>query len=658
MTEPERSPSWIRLDIQGLRALAILLVVTFHAGLPVPGGFVGVDVFFVISGYVITELILRRQATSQGFTLRGFYAARMRRLLPALGLMTTVTVIAAILLESPFGPQRTTALTGIGASFFAANFVIYGTTGGYFDAPAELNPLLHTWSLSVEEQFYFVLPSILVLIGWLALRRRVNARAAGLAALILIALSSFAASLALSLGWWTPEVLANPVNWAFYSSVTRAWEFCAGGILAFAFRPGTRAPRPAIAGVVSAVGVIAIITAALVITPDVAFPGFAALLPVAGTAAIIAAGCWSRNSPVNRALSIPLFTWIGAVSYSWYLWHWPIIVFTGQVTTGNEIALLLAGAFSLLPAWLAYRFVENPIRRSTRIRGRRAVAVVVLAIGIPALASYGLLEGAQRTWGSSAIEAMAEQIQPVPVSFTRGCDNGVPLGQQQGLDCTWHVKARSTPVFLVGDSQAAQFAEAFIESTALLERPLTIATAGSCPFITTRLEEEPLQSPECGKFVDSSVAWLTEQAPATVVIGMSGNYVTPEFAADIESRLVRTIEELTSAGHRVSLLQAVPQFLEWDPYACTVLDALNGTQGCGVSVARAEMDTRQAEALEAFASAARATGATLVDVRPNLCPDGQCATNSGDMWRYRDMFHISVGESQRLANVVLPGLLE
>ena len=145
----------MRLDIQGLRAIAVLLVVTYHSGIPLPGGFTGVDVFFVISGFVITELILRKRAT-HSFTFRDFYARRMRRLLPALALVVTLTLIAAIFLESPFGPQRTTALTGIGASFFIANFVIYSNTGGYFDAPAELNPLLHTWSLSVEEQFYFV----------------------------------------------------------------------------------------------------------------------------------------------------------------------------------------------------------------------------------------------------------------------------------------------------------------------------------------------------------------------------------------------------------------------------------------------------------------------------------------------------------------------
>jgi peptidoglycan/LPS O-acetylase OafA/YrhL len=652
-----RDSSWLRLDVQGLRAIAILLVVTFHAGLPIPGGFTGVDVFFVISGYVITGLILRRQSAPGGFRLRSFYAARMRRLLPALGLMTTVTVVAAVFLESPFGPQRTTALTGLGASFFAANFVIYENTGGYFDAPAELNPLLHTWSLSVEEQFYFVLPSVMVLIGWLALRRRFPARSAALVALAAIALISFLAAMTMSMGWWAPQELTNPASWAFYSSATRAWEFCVGGIVALALPPGERRPRPTLTNALGVLGVAAIICGALLIGPETPFPGFAALLPVLGSAAVITAGSLSHNSPVARALSIPVLTWIGGVSYSWYLWHWPILVFTGQLTLGNEIALLMAGVLSLIPAWLAYRYVENPIRRSRRVRGGRAVAVIALAIAIPALASLGLLAGAQRTWGIPAIQAMAQQIQPVPVSFTRGCDNGVPLGQQQDLECTWHAGARAAPVYLVGDSQAGQFAEAFIGATKPLERPLTIATAGSCPFITTLPDEEPLQSPECGAFVDSSVEWLTRQAPGTVVIGMSGNYITPQYAGEIEKRLVRTIEALSVAGHTVTVLQAIPQFTEWDPYACTMLDVVRDGSGCGVSVPQAAMDERQADALSTLASAARATGARLVDVREQICPDGLCGTNDGDAWRYRDMFHISVGQSQSLVDAVLPGLL-
>lgn len=648
---------WLRRDVQGLRAIAVLLVVTFHAGLPIPGGFVGVDVFFVISGFVITGLILRQQADSRGFRLREFYTRRMKRLLPALAVMTSVTLLVAIFLESPFGPQRTTALTGLGASLFVANFVIYANTGGYFDAPAEANPLLHTWSLSVEEQFYFVFPALMILIATRALTRGRDKRTIALITISAIALASLAASILLGLGLWTPGLLDNPVDWAFYSSVTRAWEFCAGAIVALAIRPGASAPRPYITTLLALVGAVAVVTSAFVITPDTVFPGYAALLPVLGTAAVILAGSWAPTNLVSRGLGLSVLVWIGAVSYSWYLWHWPVIVYTGQILPGNTNVLLLAGALSLLPAWLAYRFIENPIRTSYRLRGPRALMVIGAAILVPAAIAWGVLEGSQRSWGNSEIKAMSEQIQPVPVSFTRGCDNGVPLGQQDGLDCTWHLGARATPVYLVGDSQAAQFAEGFIDATLPLERPLTIATAGSCPFLTTAPDEEPLQTPECQDFVDRSVDWLDTQSPATVIIGMSGNYITPEYAGEIERRLTRTVATLQQSGHDVVLMQAIPQFLGWTPFACTVFDVVSDPVGCGTSVPRTQMDLQQADALRIFRTVVESTGAPLIDVRPQLCAQERCQTNIRDQWRYRDMFHISVGESTRLTPVLRSELL-
>src|ERR1035437_3646638 len=147
-----------RLDVQGLRAIAVLLVVAFHAGLPVPGGFVGVDVFFVISGFVIAGLLLRELDTTGGVDLGRFYTRRIRRLFPALALLVAVVALVSLVLASPFGSSPLTAKTGLGAVLFTANFAIYLTTGGYFDAPAGTNALLHTWSLSVEEQFYVVFP--------------------------------------------------------------------------------------------------------------------------------------------------------------------------------------------------------------------------------------------------------------------------------------------------------------------------------------------------------------------------------------------------------------------------------------------------------------------------------------------------------------------
>ena len=641
--------SWLRLDIQGLRAVAVLLVVTYHSGLPLPGGFTGVDVFFVISGFVITELILRRQTSPDGFRLRTFYTRRMKRLLPALALVTTVTVLVAIWFQSPFGPQSTTALTGVGATFFIANFVIYANTGGYFDAPAEINPLLHTWSLSVEEQFYFVFPTLMILAATLATRRRFSARTSALVVVSFVAVLSFLASITLGFGAWQPVFLESPVSWAFYSSVTRAWEFAVGAIIALALSKSTVALSKATTSALSVVGFITIGIGAVFITSDMVFPGAVALLPVLGTAAVILGGSSGHSPGVSRALSLPGMVWIGALSYSWYLWHWPVIVFTRQIFPDNEIALLIAGFGSLLPAWLAYRFVESPIRTSGRVVGVQAVIVLTLSFAIPAAASWLLFAGAQRSWNNSEILQMSQQVAPVPVSYVRGCDFGTPLGQQQELDCTWHASARGQPIYLVGDSQAAQFAEATINAALPLERSVTIATDGSCPFVSTEANDAPLTSPKCKTYVEESIRWLSTQEPATVMIGMSGNYVTPEFEAELEMRLSDSINQLTQVGHEVLLLQAVPQFPEWSPFNCTVWDATNDPNGCGLAVPSTTMDDRQVTALRIFTQVADKTGVQLIDFRPFLLDGANFTTNRGNTWTYRDMFHISVGESQRLA---------
>jgi peptidoglycan/LPS O-acetylase OafA/YrhL len=179
-----------RSDIQGLRAVAVLLVVAFHAGLPVPGGFAGVDIFFVISGFVIAGMIHREHSSTGRFRFGRFYLRRFKRLTPALALMVGVTMFISFFLLSPFGAQQTAAQTGVGAMLIGANFVIARATGGYFDAPAEANPLLHTWSLSVEEQFYLIFPAILLL-GWVVSQRGGRRMAAVMALVSTVALISF-----------------------------------------------------------------------------------------------------------------------------------------------------------------------------------------------------------------------------------------------------------------------------------------------------------------------------------------------------------------------------------------------------------------------------------------------------------------------------------
>ena len=244
-TPPASSAPGRRRDIQGLRAIAVLLVVVFHAELPVPGGFVGVDVFFVISGFVITAMLMREWARYGRVRFGHFYFRRFLRLTPALALIVAVVALASILLQNPFGAQQTTARTGMGAMLLSANYVIGHAAGDYFADNATTNPLLHTWSLSVEEQFYLVFPALLVL-AWLLLRRG-RRHGAGHHRHARSPLGSFVLGVAWSFGsTWAPGLTAyfgGPESFAFYSSLTRAWEFAAGALLALTL---ARIPVPTV----------------------------------------------------------------------------------------------------------------------------------------------------------------------------------------------------------------------------------------------------------------------------------------------------------------------------------------------------------------------------------------------------------------------------
>ena len=239
VSTPKASPDARRLDIQGLRAVAVLVVVLFHAGLPLPGGFVGVDIFFVISGFVITGMLAREWQRSGRIGFGGFYARRFKRLTTALALMVTVTVLLSVVIASPLGAQQVTAQTAIGAMLLVANLVIARTTGGYFDSAAEANPLLNTWSLSVEEQFYLVFPLVL-LVGWVVRAKITRGRWAPALLVAAVAAVSLGLMLLTSRGGQVPFISDELVG--FYGPLSRAWEFAAGALLALVSGPKSRAP--------------------------------------------------------------------------------------------------------------------------------------------------------------------------------------------------------------------------------------------------------------------------------------------------------------------------------------------------------------------------------------------------------------------------------
>jgi peptidoglycan/LPS O-acetylase OafA/YrhL len=357
-----------RDDLQGLRAAAVLLVVLSHAGLPfLRGGYVGVDVFFVLSGFLITGLLLSQARRDGRVRLGDFYVRRARRILPAAVLTLVATDIAAHQLLN-FVRAREAVHDSVWAAFFAANVHFARTGGDYFAQAQPPSPVQHFWTLAVEEQFYLVWPVALAVALLVApLRRRV----------LWIVVAAGAASFA-----WSVHATASDQAAAYFSTSARAWELALGAALAIgALR------LPAAAGWL---GLACIVAAGIAFSGSTEFPGYAALLPTIGAALVIAA----REGGASRALSIAPMRYVGDRSYAFYLWHWPVLVlaagYAGHALSTPTRLGLLAGAFVL--SILTYALFENPIRR---MRWRTptgallwpASAAVILAVALPILAS-------------------------------------------------------------------------------------------------------------------------------------------------------------------------------------------------------------------------------------------------------------------------------
>jgi peptidoglycan/LPS O-acetylase OafA/YrhL len=356
-----------RADIQGLRAVAIVCVVLYHAGVPfLAGGYVGVDVFFVISGFLITDLLWRELKTAGRLSFAGFYARRARRLLPMAMLVVVFTMIASAALLPPL-EVRSVWKDGLATATYWANYRFAALHTNYLAASGPPSPFLQYWSLGVEEQFYLLWPLLLVVASGVVLRRtparhRSPSRSWAIGALGIVAASSFGFSL-----WLTRA----DEPWAFFSLPSRAWELALGGLLALGAPWLSRLPR-AVQATTAWAGLATIVGAAVAFGASTPFPGTAALAPALGAAAVIAGGfvpaTWGptvllRRSPLQLG---------GDISYSWYLWHWPLLVLA-PYALGHPLSVpqgLVVAAASALVAWLSYVLVEQPARRSAWLAGR------------------------------------------------------------------------------------------------------------------------------------------------------------------------------------------------------------------------------------------------------------------------------------------------
>ena len=347
-----------RPDVQGLRAVAVLLVVLSHFQVPyVAGGYVGVDVFFVISGFVITGLLLRERQGTGRTSVLDFYARRCRRILPAATLMILVTVLAAYALAGRrIGAN--TADDGRWSAAFLVNFHFAAVAAKPLGYLRPISPLGNLWSLSVEEQFYLVFPSLFLLVA--NAKSRFSLRSRLVVTLVAVIVASYSLSIF--------EATTSHQSLAYYSPFTRAWELALGALVAVSTSWLKRVPKPLAAGLTWA-GLVAIIFSAVAFTQQTKWPGSLVALPVLGATATIAGGVVVPRFGAESVLGLHPFRSLGNLSYSLYLWHWPVLIIAGESVgyridgSSPWVGKLLLAALALALSWVTYRFVENPIRQ-------------------------------------------------------------------------------------------------------------------------------------------------------------------------------------------------------------------------------------------------------------------------------------------------------
>ncbi len=654
-----------RRDVEGLRAVAVLLVVLYHCGVePLGGGYVGVDVFFVISGYLITGLLLRELTGTGRISVVGFYARRFLRLLPAAVLVTVATVAAAFAWLPPLrAPQ--VALDALFATVYGVNYRLAATGTEYLHADAAPSPLQHFWSLAVEEQFYVVWP-LLMLAAFAVFRRRGIAIA--LAAVVVV---SFALSV---------RQTGTDSTWAYFGLHTRAWELGAGGLIAVL---GLRLPRR-FATALTAAGLGAVALAAVLFTARTPFPGYAAALPVAGAAAVLLGGVTAPSGLLSEA---PLQV-IGRLSYSWYLWHWPFLMIGPAalgVRPGTGVNLALA-AGALVAAALTYALVENPVRHLRALRDRpwRAVAcglaVTALTVAGLAVARSGVAEREPSTGHvAPALTAITPQalaagvVTPsVPDNlrpalrgaaadqaqlYSDGCSGGfTDIGIKR--PCAYGDPTSAHTVVLFGDSHAGHWFPALQKIAEDRHWRLVVVTKSACSAASVRIFQAKLNRPydECVAWRESVWAYIASLRPRTVVmtsaaaggtlVDDSGAPVTDPGYADRTwvQGWATSADRLARTGAKLYLIEDSP-YQDGDTTEC--LSVHPGDPGA--CVVDRDSALPQPDRRRAISAALRARGVTIVDPLPWFCTARACPVIVGDVLVYRDASHVTATYARLLA---------
>jgi peptidoglycan/LPS O-acetylase OafA/YrhL len=666
-----------RTDIEGLRAVAIVAVLLCHAGIPFfAGGYVGVDVFFVISGFLITRLLLGELDRHGSISLRRFYARRAKRLLPLSAILLGAVAVFSLLLLSPV---RAVEVSGdiISSALYTANWHFAAQSVDYFAQDIEPSPVLHLWSLAIEEQFYVVWPTLLLAVTWFQRRRGRSLRPVLWATLGVVFVGSLALGIQL-----TNEQPAS----AYFSTFGRGWELALGGGLALL--GAVRIPRAAAAGI-GWLGLAAIVYAAIAFDATTPFPGTAALIPTLGTAALILAGssiyAQARGAPAGP-LSLRPVRYVGRISYSWYLWHWPVLVFAVVIWGPLSVAAGIAAVFvSLVPTVATHHFIEDPVRRArslARLPNRAlALGATCMAVAVGAGLMLTDLQPSLKTApisqvkGAAALEEQivpqqsATAVRPNPLrasadrsrAFYDGCLVGI--SGTNSNRCLYGDPHGTRTLILFGDSHAMQYFSPLEKLAKDNHWRLLALTKAECTpgEVKIRSMVADREYSQCDAWREKTLERIEEGGGrATVVLsgdtaytayGPAGEELSGSANADaLEAGYTATLERIQAAGLQTVVIRDTPASAS-DVPSC-VSEDLGNLEACAFERVRdwnLEFDVR----------AAKATHRThLIDLTAEICPGELCRAVIGNALVYRDKSHLTATFARTLSPWIEAGLRE
>lgn len=623
-------------EIQGLRAIAVLAVIWAHAGLPgLPGGFTGVDVFFVISGFLITRLLLRELESSGGIDLLAFWARRARRLLPNACAALVGTLLLALFVFPGYSPERLVSETTF-AALEVVNFLFAKRAVDYFQAGGPSSPLLHFWSLSVEEQFYFLWPLVLAGIGLLWRAKR---RSRIVLALCLIWCASFVANIVIS---FTEQPTA------YFSTGTRCWQLATGALLAASWQGIERLPN-ALRGAMAWGGLAAIAVGMAAISEGASYPGWLALLPTLGTAAIIAGfGAASKDGALRWGLSSQPAQWIGERSYSWYLWHWPLLALPRIAYPEIPHIEMFAIPASLVVACAAYAWIEVPFRHGRNLAGSSRTTLAHAAVALCAVIAVGQAYQPALYLVDRQGVLRAAQIDAVIAEQSQAVKNKCQLGRKRlrQPDCLYGDTSAPRRAVLFGDSHAMHWFEPLNIAAKQTKWQLQVWTKSGCPASDVTLNYSGQIYSTCDEWREAMMTRLTGPGrPDLVVISQAAAYAPTVYDVDartflsasqgkkaLQEGLGKNLRRLLAAGVRVAVIHDIPTADK--NYRACLARSEQCTRPRGASVA--EPPLSQDMHLE-FAGRI-----TALDFTDSLCDAAVCSVVRDGIVAYHDPDHLTV----------------